>query len=500
MTDGRMQFEFRFGRPRHPASRPDGEEPFRILVLGDLTGRDPAQRSAPLAQRRPLRVNVDNLDQIFARLSPRLDLTLAGAPLAIELRNLDDFHPDALFRRLAPFAALRKLRAELGDPALFRRAAAALGASPPAAPGPTPSQVEEAAADVERLLGRKPDAAPAPAAAPGAALMERWLREIVAPHVVADTAREQEHYIAAADAAIAEQMRRLLHHPTFQAIEATWRGISRLVTQLETGETLQVFLLDVARDELAADIALARDDPNRSVLYRHLCGPDTEPPDGRRWSLLVADFSFGPGAEEVPLLAALGALAARAGAPLLAAASIEALGCAGIGQLPQPASWRPLSPEAETRWAALRTSAGAPWIGLALPRVLARLPYGANSDPIESFAFEELPDLHEHEAYLWSNPAFALALLAGQAFQEEGWDMDLDRQLDVDDLPSYTLREDAEAKLQPCAELLLSESVGEAMLAQGIMPLLSYRSRNAARLLRWQSLAAPPRALQGVWA
>ncbi len=498
MTDGRMQFEFRFGRPRHPASRPDGEEPFRILVLGDLTGRDPAHRSVPLGHRTPLRVDVDNLERVFDRLSPRLDLTVAGAPLTVELRSLDDFHPDALFRRLAPFAALRKLRAELGDPALFRRAASALGAPPGAESSVTPSQVEETAADVERLLGRRPEAAPA--AAPGAALMEHWLRELVAPHVVADTAREQEHYIAAADAAIAEQMRRLLHQPAFQALEATWRGISRLVTQLETGETLQVFLLDVARDELATDIATAGDDPNRSVLYRHLCGPDTEPPDGRRWSLLAADFMFGPSAEEVPLLAALGALAARAAAPLLAAASIEALGCAGIGQLPQPASWRPLAPEAVARWTALRTSAGAPWIGLALPRVLARLPYGANSDPIESFAFEELADSHEHEAYLWGNPAFALALLAGQAFQEEGWDMDLDRQLDVADLPGHTLHEGGEAKLQPCAEVLLSESVAAAVLAQGIMPLLSYRSRNAARLLRWQSLADPPRALQGVWA
>ena len=498
MTDGRMQFEFRFGRSRRPASRPDGEEPFRILVLGDFTGRDPAQRSAPPSQRGPLRVDVDNLEQVLARLSPRLDLILSEMPLAIELRSLDDFHPDALFRRLAPFAALRKLRAELGDPALFRRAAAALGASPPAESSLTPSQVEETAADVERLLGRRPEAAPA--AAPGAALMERWLREIVARHVVADTAREQEHYIAAADATISEQMRRLLHHPAFQAIEATWRGIYRLVTQLETSETLQVFLLDVARDELAADIALAGDDPNRSVLYRHLCGPDTEPPDGRRWSLLVADFTFGPGAEEVPLLAALGALAARAGAPLLAAASIEALGCAGIGQLPEPASWLPLAPEVEARWAALRASAGAPWIGLALPRVLARLPYGANSDPIETFAFEELSESREHEAYLWGNPAFALALLAAQAFQEDGWDMDLDRRLDVADLPGHSFREDAESKLQPCAEVLLSESVGEDVLARGIMPLLSYRSRNAARLLRWQSLADPARTLQGVWA
>jgi type VI secretion system protein ImpC len=490
MTNGRMQFESRFGRVSGPGAA--GEQPFRILVLGNITGRESGQRTKPLAQRKPLQVDVDNLQQVFARLAPHLDLTLEGARLTIEFEDLDDFHPDRLFRRLAPFASLRELRAELMDPSRFRRAAAALGAQRSADARPTPA---EGASDVERLLGRKPEAEPP--SAPAAVALDDWLKSLVAPYVLADTADEQQQLIAAVDSATAEQMRRVLHHPAFQALEATWRGIAQLATQLETGEMVQVFLLDAPREELLEDMVAAGDDPKRSGLYRHLCGAETDTPDGERWSLIVADYAFAPGAEDVSLLAHLGALAAQAAASLLAGARAEVLGCARIEGLSEPESWRPLDPEAQARWSALRASAGAAWIGLALPRVLARLPYGAKTDPIESFEFEELRASRDHEAYLWSNPAFALALLAGQAFQEDGWAMDLDGRLVIADLPSHTYQEDGEANLQPCAEVLLSEPTAEIILAHGIMPLMSYRNRNAARLLRWQSLAKPAQVLRG---
>ena len=107
--------------------------------------------------------------------------------------------------------------------------------------------------------------------------------------------------------------------------------------------------------------------------------------------------------------------------------------------------------------------------------------------------------MREHEAYLWSSPAFALALLAGQAFMEAGWDMDLAAGLDIGDLPSHIYLDDGESRQQPCAEVALSESAGEAVLLQGAMAVLSYRNRNAARLLRWQSIAEPLQSLQGAW-
>lgn len=233
-------------------------------------------------------------------------------------------------------------------------------------------------------------------------------------------------------------------------------------------------------------------DLSRSRLCEILCGADTRPPEGSPWSLVVCDFAFGPGLDDVLLLAGLGALGAAAGAAVLAAARPEALGCAAPQQLTFPEQWPPLAAEDEARWTKLRRSGSANWIGLALPWVLGRLPYGARSDAIESFPFEEMDGAGRHEDFLWTNPAWSLALLAGQAFQDEGWAMDLDRRLEIADLPSYIFRDaEGEPHQQPCAEVAMSEATAQTILARGIMPLLSYRNRDAARLLRWQSAAEP---------
>jgi type VI secretion system protein ImpC len=497
MGNGRMQFDTTFGRSRLTGSRPRDEEPFCILVLADLSGRGSVPGRVPFAQRRPVAVDFDNLDAVFARLAPRLDFTIAGAPLTIEFRSLEDFHPDRLFERLGPFGALRRLRAELNDPATFRRAAQALGAPPASEAAPPGPEMPGGAADLERLLG-KPPAPVSGAAAAGGFDIDRWLRTVVAPHIGPD-ATEQRHWVGVADAAIAAEMRRVLHHPSFQALEATWRGIDRLVRGLETGETLQIFLFDAPREDLEREFIATADEPAQSALWRQLCGSDTAAPDARRWSLLVGDYAFGASIAEASLVAALGAIAAQCGAPLLAAARLDVLGCAGPRQLGEPQSWTPAEPPAQAGWNALRTSAAASSIGLALPRILARLPYGAGTDPIESFAFEEFPSRPDHDAYLWGNPAFALALLAGQAFQDAGWDLDLARHVDATGLPTHVYRDDGEARQQPCAEVLLSESAGEAILRCGIMPFLSFRHRDAARLLRWQSIADPAEPLRGPW-
>jgi type VI secretion system protein ImpC len=496
MEKGRMQFDFTLGKSRRARRRPEDDQPFRILVLGNLSGHARTPPTTPLTRRAPIFIDIDNLPKVFAGLAPRLNYTLDGAPVTIAFDAIDDFHPDRLFERLTPFVALRKLRAELNDSTLYRRAALALGASPSGEAIPPGAGAEEDAANIERLLGRKPAAMPVAAGATGFDI-DSWLRGVVAPHVVPDITHQQRQLIAAVDAAVAEQMRRVLHHPEFQALEVTWRGIESMVRELEIGETLQLFVADVSREELLHDIEANGHDLTQSTLYRQLCGADTEPPDGHRWSLLVGDYALGSSAEDVRLLAALGAMAAQAGAPLLAAARLDILGCTRVEDLSEPKSWKSNDGETQARWNDLRKSAAAPWIGLALPRVLSRLPYGAQSDPIAAFAFEEMPAARDHHAYLWGSPAFALALLAAKAFQQDGWGMDLGGQLDVTGLPSHTYREDGEAQQQPCAEVLMSQSAGEAILARGIMPLLSYRNRDAARLLRWQSIAEPAQPLQG---
>ncbi|MCB1955077.1 MAG: type VI secretion system contractile sheath large subunit [Rhodocyclaceae bacterium] len=486
-----MDFDFSFGRPAGGAPRE--EAPFRILVLGNFGGHG----GVPLAQRVPMAVDIDSIDQVLARMAPALSLDLGDARVALDFSCVEDFHPDELYRRGDLFAGLRGLRQELRDPALFARAAAALGAAPAS---PAAAEAEpEAGSDIERLLGRKPSGpATAAGAAPAAQGIEALIRNVVAPHVV-QANPQQAQVIAAADEAIADHMRRLLHHPDFQALEGLWRSAETLVRELDCGESLQLYLMDYARHDLVADISAHADNMAASTIQRLLCGREAEGAEGRRWSLVVLDQSFGPDAGEMALLTLLAAIAAKAGAALLAGASPDLLGCGSAKGLSSASQWPEADDPAFAAWNALRASPVAAAVGLVLPRVLQRLPYGQSTDPVSAFDFEELAAGRAHERYLWGPPALAAAVLCGRAFQQSGWDMDLDDELELGDLPSHVFREDGEARQQPCAEVLMSEPAGQAALTRGVMPLLSYRGRNAVRLLRWQSIAAGGVSLVGPW-
>jgi type VI secretion system protein ImpC len=496
MAPARMQFDMSLKPAGARSQRRDDDVPLRLLLLADLGG----DRRTPLAARKTLALDIDSFDSVLARVAPQLVLELDGQRLELSFAGLDDFHPDQLFARLPVFGALRRLREEAQDSTQFRRVAAAMGLPPPAAPDTATGSAADTAADIERLLGRAPQAAPTAAAtagAPGAAAaLDRWLRDLVAPHTRPDTADEQRALVQAIDTALATLMRRVLHAAPFQALEAAWLGADRLVRGLELGEALHLSVLDVARDELLQDLAANRSDLAGSALHKMLSpGGGADAP---RWNLLALDQAFGPGPDDVQTLAALGALAARAGAPLLAAATPAMAGAAQRADLAEPRRWAAEDDESLAYWQALRGAPMAPWLGLVLPRVLMRMPYGAATDPISAFAFEEMPAERPHDAYLWGGGAPALALLAGRAFQQDGWQMDLGAALDIEDLPSHVYTEDGERHQQPGAELLLSEEAGQALLARGLMPLLSWRQRNAARLLRWQSVASPVRPLEGL--
>lgn len=503
---GRMEFQFTLPMSVPSATRRDPATPPRILLMADFSGR--GQREAPnvmvdLASRPLLTVDVDNLNAVMARLAPKLRLPLGaetgGAALTIGFARLDDFHPDALYQRLEIFQALRRARARLLNPASFAQAVAEL--SPPPAPPepakPEPSTtVETDAALFERLLGKAPGHPPTRPAEPGTAAINTLLQAIVQPHIV-HTDPRQPAWVAAVDTAIGEQMRALLHHPAFQALEAAWRGVHSLVANLDSA-VARVDLLDVTRQELLFDLRTAAGDPAATSLYTLLIDREVRLHDGQPWSLLIGDFSFGATPEDIALLAMLGTLAAHAGGPFLAAAAPAALGCASAAALADPASWASLPTDDEQNWRLLRASAVAPWLGLALPRVLLRLPYGLKTDPAEQFAFEEMPGGRDPGAYLWGNPAFVCARLIAAVLVEGGWDGGPGAALELDDLPVHVYEDSGERVMQPDTETLLGERAVQGILARGFMPLLGYRQRNAVRLARLQSLADPPAPLAGL--
>lgn len=444
---GRLEFSLR-SAANALAGRRDGGA-MRLLVVGDFSAR-PAPERAPLADRPTLEVDLDRLDAAIARLAPRIEVDGIGE---VGFARLDDFHPDRLYAQLDVFRALRDARAQPPQ-----RAADLLGG----------------------LLGA-PAASAAPARPAAAGGIDALIRNLVAPYVVADTAHETRAWLAAVDASIAEQMRKLLHAPAFQALESAWAGVAWLVQSLELGEALELHLFDATRDELAADIAAAGGDPARSGLHRALADRWRNLPGGSGWSAIAGLYRFGAGDVDIGLLAALGLIAAQAGGPWLAEAD------AALAAADPPENWR-----------ALRGSEAARWIGLAAPRVLLRRPYGHRSDPIDAFAFEEVAAAPAHDELLWGSPALALLLLLGRGCSAQGRDFEPADERELADLPAVTFDADGERRLVPCAERLLGEQAGEAMLAAGLMPLASHKNRNAVTLLRWQSIADPPTALAGL--
>ena len=458
---GRTSFSFELGTAR-ARRRPDDESPMRILVMGDFGRRAQRREDHDVARRKPAEIDVDNFDRVMARIAPRL-LLGRDRDTALEFATLDDFHPDALYS-LALFQGFREARSRAQNPATFAGASA------------------QDADTFARLVGGAPSA-PAQRAQGGAeSRLQALIREAVAPHIVPDAPPHQALYVAAVDAAIGEQMRALLQEPQFKALEALWRGVYWLASNLETDEQMKLCILDASQAELLADLEAARQAIQSS-------GP---------WSLVVGSYSFGLAAEDLELLGHLGAAAAQAGGPFVAAAKPDLFGCESIAANPDPREWTPPAADAAERWMALRESEVAPWIGLALPRMLLRLPYGKSTDPIGSLPFEELAP-RRHESYLWGSGALACALLIGRAFAASGWDMDPGDELEVEDLPAHTYDDDGAKRLQPCAEAALVDRAAEAILGAGLMPLLSRKDRNAVRLMRFQSIAHPAQALSGPW-
>lgn len=507
---GRLEFEFRLPKAAAPPSRRQDGDAFRILVVGDFGGAALREADSGLRDRAVIPVDIDSFEQVLARLAPRLTLGIEapdGGVEEIAFTSLDDFHPDTLFAKLEVFDDLRQLRERLLDADSFEEAAASLArdtaaSGPPATSdrGAPEASEEETGTIFERLLGGRPAADDSGPASPGAGYATQLIERLAEPHIErgADPDR-QRLLVAAVDEAIADRMRVVLHDPGFQALEASWRSLWWLVSSLETGAELQIHLLDASRGELAADLEHADDGIETTALYRRLVGGDADTPGGQPWSLLIGIDRFGADAPDLALLAALGTVASHAGGPFLAEANPALLGARSLAAHPDPTDWAQLDSESERRWNALRRAPVAQWLGLALPRVLLRLPYGSRSDPIERFAFEEAPGAGGHEALLWGSPAIACALLLGQSFLENGWDMEPGDRLDLDDLPAFTITEDGETKLKPCAEVLLSHRTGDAIMARGFMPVLSHRDRNAVRFARIQSIADPPAALSGPW-
>jgi len=227
--------------------------------------------------------------------------------------------------------------------------------------------------------------------------------------------------VAQIDKILSDQVNAILHDERFQALEASWRGLHDMVFGTETGTMLKLRLLNVSKKELLKDLEGAVDH-DMSVLFKKVYEEEYGTFGGNPYSLFIGDYYFGRHPQDVALLERLSKVAAAAHAPFIAAAAPSLFDMGSFTELGVPRDMSKIFESDElVSWRGFRDSEDSRYIGLVLPRYAARLPYGAKTNPVEQFAFEEDVDGKDHNKYLWANSAYQLGLRITDAFAKHSW-------------------------------------------------------------------------------
>jgi type VI secretion system protein ImpC len=495
-----MKYALNFGRlSTRPPNRRHADDTFRIAVLGDFSGRSNAgkvEAGTVRAARPPHRVDVDNFAAVARQWKTALTLPVgaSGELIAVNITSLEDFHPDNLFRSLPIFQELSSLRRRLKNNSTFPAAASEVqtwarpGSRENTAPAGAQSNGSAMPAgtlnDFARLLGRAPSPMPRESA------IDQLIQRVVGPYIVPATHPDQAAMVAAVDEALSATMCRVLHHPDFQALESLWRSIDLLTRQLETSGQLQIVLYDVTAQDVAADLS-STDTLDTSGLYQLLVEkPATDQRSGPL-SVLVGNFIFDLTTSHAELLGRIGKLAAAAGAPFIAGVGTDCL----VQREPDE-----IHPRITESWTALRQMPQAAYLGLTVPRFMLRWPYGAVTEPIESFQFEEFTPEAGLRSMLWANGSILAGLLLGTTFTEQGLaGMKLGSQTTLGDVPFYYYTDSGGDQVAlPSTERNISEPVAVHIMSQNFMPVIAMRGRPEVRLGSFQSLSGA--LLAGPWA
>lgn len=466
-----------FGSLSAEAPSWNAKRPLRIAILGDFgagASHGRLQTGADLGKRKPLNVEFDTLEDAMQRLQLSLTLPLGadGAPVAIELADLDAFHPDTIYAGVPLFAELAALRKRLNQTSQFAAAAAEVMAWAENA-GPRASSIARRAGarggapsrgatldDFARLTGRPTSLARRDDAVAG------LLRRVVGPFVHAAASPNKDTLVAAVDAGLSDAMRALLHHADFQNIESLWRGVDFVLRRLETGHQLQVHLFDISAEEFAADLSGAQDLCDTG-LYKLLVETPSQHADGG-YTYVAGCYQFDATPPHAELLGRAAQIASHANASLLTGINTDPF--ADRKELPHR-----LVREA---FAALRELPAASFLGLLGPRFLLRHPYGKKSDPISSFAFEEFSREAGLRGMLWGHSALlALTVLAQRGAP-----------LTIDDLPfHHYVDDDGDSVALPCTDRMISTNVASLLREVGINAVMAHKGE---ALVRFSGLEA----------
>jgi type VI secretion system protein ImpC len=364
------------------------------------------------------------------------------------------------------------------------------GASAPAA-----TEQDQFAALLAKEFKPKTDRARAEVESGVRTLAEQALRETTV--VSDDVIGTIKALIAEIDSKLSEQVNLIMHSERFQQLESAWRGLHYLVNNTETDEMLKIRVLNISKKDLGKTLKKYRGVAwDQSPIFKRVYEQEYGQMGGEPYGCLVGDYYFDHTPGDVELLGQIAQTAAAAHAPFLAAAAPSLMGMDSWQELANPRDLTKIfSAPDYAAWRSLRESDDAKYIGLAMPRFLSRLPYGAKTNPVEEFEFEEETGGGDHSKYTWTNAAYAMATNITRSFKQFGWCTAI-RGVEsggaVEGLPVHTFPSDDGGVDMKCpTEIAISDRREMELANSGFMPLVHRKNTDVAAFVGAQSLQKP---------
>ncbi len=310
-----------------------------------------------------------------------------------------------------------------------------------------------------------------------------------------DTEQMLNDRISELDQLLSDQLNAIMHDPEFQKLEASWRGLRYLVFGSETDEMLQIRVLNTSKKELLRDMERAKEF-DMSGLFKKIYRDEYDTPGGTPYGALIGDFEFNNHPRDIDLLKKISQVAAAAHAPFIAAASPQLFNWESFTQMPEERDLAEIFRGREyDRWKTFRESEDSRYVGLCLPRVLIREPYGAKTRPVEEFQYEEGVDGRDHSKYLWSNAAYAMGARMTDAFAKYhwcAWIRGYENGGLVQELPLHSFTtDDGEIANKVPTEVLIGDRRENELARLGFIALAHYKNTQDAVFFSARSCQKP---------
>lgn len=308
--------------------------------------------------------------------------------------------------------------------------------------------------------------------------------------------------INAIDQTLSKQVAAIMQNEKFQKLEGSWRGLHHLVHNSETGAGLKIRMMNITKKELSKDLAKAVEF-DQSQTFKKIYESEFGIAGGEPYAALIGDYEFSAHPDDIDLLSNMSNIAAAGFCPFVSAAAPQMFGFDGFTELSKPRDLEKIFDSAEyIKWRSFRESEDSRFVTLTMPRVLARLPYGSATKPIEAFNYEEanLTETGEHlegdhDSYCWMNAAYAMGTTLTQAFAEYGWCTSIrgaEGGGKVEGLPGHVFVSDDGDMDQKCPTEVGITDRREAELSKlGFLPLCHYKNTDYAVFFGGQTTQKP---------